>query len=171
MVWNYRNNVAAPAQTNSFNLASHTAYLESVIKTGTITSHVVFSKEEGREVLKQNGVTDDGWKTNLPCTTSGRFPDRENIPIERVMMGVRRPNGVLVNDDDKDGFGCTCLLGLWGLHSKRALTRCTHNSADGQYKVQGVNICPLCCFWNTNDVSMNNHVRKHYNMGLCCLED
>ena len=34
-----------------------------------------------------------------------------------------------------------------------------------------MNVCPMCRFWNTNDVTLNNHVRKHYNMGLCCPED
>ena len=87
------------------------------------------------------------------------------------MMVYRRPNGVIVKDGDKDGFKCTCLLGLWGLHSKRALIRCTHDSADGRYKLVGMNICPLCRFWNTNDVTLNNYMRKHYNMGLCCPED
>ena len=24
---------------------------------------------------------------------------------------------------------------------------------------------------NTNDISLNNHVWKHYNMGLCCPKD
>ena len=62
-------------------------------------------------------------------------------------------------------------MGLWGLHSERALTLCTHNSADGRYKLQSVNICPLCKYWNTNDISLNNHIRKHYNMGMCCPED
>ena len=86
-------------------------------------------------------------------------------------MVYRRPNGVLVKDDDKDGLGRTCLLGLWGLHSEWALTRCTHDSADRRSKVIGMNVCPICRFWNTNDVTLNNHVRKHYNMGLCFPED
>ena len=176
-VQNYRNNVASPDDMNCFNLASHEAYLDSVVATGGITSRVVFDQEGGRQYLEQKGVKDltlydNGWKIVLPRTVSGRFPDRTNTAIERVMMVYRRPNGVIVRDDDKDGFGRTCLLGLWGLHSERALIRCTHNTADGWgNKVHGVNVCPMCRFWNTNDVSLNNHVRKHYNMGLCCPED
>ena len=176
-VQNYRNNVASPDDTNCFNLASHEAYLDSVVATGGITSRVVFNQEGGRRYLQQRGVKDltlynNGWKLVLPRTLSGRFRDGTNTSIERVMMVYRRPNGVIVKDDDRDGFGRTCLLGLWGLHSERALIRCTHNTADGRGdKVVGVNVCPMCRFWNTNDVTLNNHVRKHYNMGLCCPED
>ena len=173
---NYRNNEALPTEMNCFNLASHKAYLDSVTGTRGVTSRVVFDQEGGRQYLKQKGVKDltlyeNGWKIPLLHTTSGRFHDGTNMAIERVMMVYRRPNGIVVKDDDKDGFGCTCLLGLWGLHSERALTRCTHNSTDGWYKVHGVNVCPVCRFWNTNDVTLNNHVQKHYNMGLCCPED
>ena len=176
-IQNYRNNVASPNDTNCFNLASHEAYLDSVVATGGITSRVVFDQEGGRRYLEQKGVKDftlynNGWKLVLPRTLSGRFPDGTNTAIERVMMVYRHPNGVIVRDDDKDGFGRTCLLGLWGLHSEWALIRCTHNTADGRgNKIHGVNVCPLCRFWNTNDVTLNNHVRKHYNMGLCCPED
>ena len=176
-VQNYRNNVASPDDTNCFNLASHEAYLDSVIATGGITSRVVFNQEGGRWYLQQRGVKDltlynNGCKLVLPRMVSGRFRDGTNTSIERVMMVYRRPNGVIVKDDDKDGFGHTCLLGLWGLHSERALIRCTHNTADGWGdKVVGVNVCPMCRFWNTNDTTLNNHVRKHYNMGLCCPED
>ena len=86
-------------------------------------------------------------------------------------MVYRRPNGMVIKDDDKDGFRCTCLMGLWGLHTEGALIRCTHDGTDGKSKTIGVNVCPMCRFWNTNDISLNNHMRKHYNMGLCCPED
>ena len=146
---NYRNNMALPSDTNCFNLVSHKAYLDSVVATQGITSSVVFDQEGGRRYLERKGVKDftlydNGWKIPLPRTVSGRFPDGTNTAIEKVMMVYRRPNGVIVKDDDKDGFGCTCLLGLWGLHSEWALTRCTHDSADGWSKVIGVNVCPIC---------------------------
>ena len=173
---NYRNNEAPPASIDGVNLDGHGPYLDAVIKTGGITSRVVFEKADGKEYLKGQGVKsfsryNDGWKTPLPRTTTGQFPDRANTAIEKVMLVYKRPNGAVVHDDDADGFGRTCLMGLWGLHSERALTRCTHNSTDGRYKLQSVNVCPLCKYWNTNDVSLNNHIRKHYNMGLCCPED
>ena len=167
---NYRSNVASPDDTGAVNLASHEAYLDSVVASQGITSHVVFEYENGKEYLKKQGVKDfreydNGWKIPFPRTMSGRFPDKANTTIDRVMMVYRRPNGAIVKDDDKDGFGRTCLMGLWGLHTEGALMRCTHFLADG------VNVCPVCRFWNTNDVTLNNHVRKHYNMGLCCPED
>ena len=173
---NYRSNEAPPASIDGVNLDGHGDYLDAVIKTGGITSRVVFGKAEGKEYLKGQGVKNfgrynDGWKTPLPRTTTGRFPDRANTAIEKVMLVYRRPNGAVVRDDDADGFGRTCLMGLWGLHSERAFTRCTHNSSMWRYKLQSVNVCPLCKYWNTNDISLNNHIRKHYNMGLCCPED
>ena len=172
----YRSNVASLDNTGTVNLASHEAYLDSVIASQGITSHVVFEYEPGMEYLKKQGVKDfseydDGWKTSFPRTMSGRFPDKANTTIGRVMMVYRRPNGAIVRDDDKDGFGRTCLMGLWGLHTEGALMRCTHFLADGHSKISGVNVCPVCRFWNTNDITLNNHVRKHYNMGLCCPED
>ena len=33
------------------------------------------------------------------------------------------------------------------------------------------NFCPLCAFWSTNNETLNNHVRKHYHMGLTCHAD
>ena len=173
---NYRSNVASPGDTGSVNLASHEAYLNLVTASQGITSRVVFDYANGKEYLKKKGVKDfkeydNGWKIPLPRTMSGRFPDGANTTIDRIMMVYRRPNGAIVKDDDKDGFGRTCLMGLWGLHTEGALVRCTHFLADGHAKISGVNVCPVCRFWNTNDVSLNNHVRKHYNMGLCCPED
>ena len=160
---NYHNNVALPSDTNCFNLANHKAYLDSVVATQGITSSIMFDQEGGRRYLERKGVKDftlynNGWKIPLPCTVSGQFPNGMNTTIEKVMMVYRHPNSVLVKDDDKDGFGHTCLLGLWGLHSEWALTWCTHDSADGRSKVIGMNVCPICRFWNTNDVTLNNHV-------------
>ena len=68
---NYRNNVALRSDTNCFNLASHKAYLDSVVATQGITSSVVFDQEGGRRYLEQKGVKDftlynNGWKIPLP---------------------------------------------------------------------------------------------------------
>ena len=102
---NYRSNEAPPASIDGVNLDGHGDYLDAVIKTGGITSRVVFGKAEGKEYLKGQGVKNfsrynDGWKTPLPRTTTGRFPDRANTAIERVMLVYRRPNGAVVRDDD-----------------------------------------------------------------------
>ena len=95
---NYRSNEVPPASIDSVNLDGHGDYLDTMIKTGGITSHVVFRKAEGKEYLKGQGVKNfgrynDGWKTPLPRTTTGRFPDRANTAIERVMLVYRCPNG------------------------------------------------------------------------------
>ena len=31
--------------------------------------------------------------------------------------------------------------------------------------------CPCCTFFSTNNETLNNHVRKHYGMGLTCWAD
>ena len=33
------------------------------------------------------------------------------------------------------------------------------------------NFCPMCAFWSMNNETLNNHVRKHYKMGLTCCSD
>ena len=93
---NYRNNEAPPASIDGVNLDGHGAYLDAVIKTGGITSRVVFEKADGKEYLKGQGVKsfsryNDGWKTPLPRTTTGRFPDRANTAIEKVMLVYTAP--------------------------------------------------------------------------------
>ena len=30
------------------------------------------------------------------------------------------------------------------------------------------NFCPMCAFWSMKNETLNNHVRKHYKMGLTC---
>ena len=68
---NYRNNEAPPASIDGVNLDGHGPYLDTVIRTGGITSRVVFGKADGKEYLKGQGVKsfshyNDGWKTPLP---------------------------------------------------------------------------------------------------------
>ena len=33
------------------------------------------------------------------------------------------------------------------------------------------NFCPLCMFWSMNNETLNNHIRKHYRMGMTCRTD
>ena len=33
------------------------------------------------------------------------------------------------------------------------------------------NFCPCCTFYSTNNETLNNHMRKHYGMGLTCCSD
>ena len=60
------------------------------------------------------------------------------------------------------------MMGLWDLHSSDALSRAKLQLASGQVVA---NYCPLCAFWSTNNETLNNHVRKHYKIGLTCQAD
>ena len=86
------------------------------------------------------------------------------------MVVVAHLNGQNITDDNPDGFGHTCLSGLWGLHTERALQRHRKSCADGVNKVL-VGFCPHCKFWATTDEALNNHIWKHYQMGMSCYHD
>ena len=86
------------------------------------------------------------------------------------MVVVARPSGQNIAGDNPDGFGYTCLIGLWGLHTEKALVRCCKTYMDG-VTVITAGFCPFCEFWTTNDCMLNNHIRKHYEMALSCYHD
>ena len=69
---------------------------------------------------------------------------------------------------DKDGFAHPCMMGLWDLHSNDALSQAKLQLKSG---LVDTNFCPMCAFWSTNNEMLNNHVRKHYKMGLTCRAD
>ena len=69
---------------------------------------------------------------------------------------------------DPDGFGCHGMMGLWDLHSSDALNRAKMQLPSSPVDV---NFCPCCAFWLTNNETLNNHVHKHYGMGLTCQAD
>ena len=60
-----------------------------------------------------------------------RFLDKEVVAIVYVMVTVARPNGQNIADNNPDSFGCMYLMGLWGLHTEKALQRCRKTCADG----------------------------------------
>ena len=80
----------------------------------------------------------------------------------------QRENGVNVKYSDPDGFGRPGTMGLWDLHSSDALNRVKMQLPSGPVDA---NFCPCCAFWSTNNETLNNHVRKHYGMGLTCRAD
>ena len=84
------------------------------------------------------------------------------------MLVCQRENGVNVKYSDSDGFGRPGTMGLWDLHSSDALSRANMQLPSGTIDA---NFCPLCSFWLTNNETLNNHVRKHYKMGLTCRAD
>ena len=84
------------------------------------------------------------------------------------MLVCQRENGVDVAYDNPDGFGHPGTMGLWDLHSSNALSWAKMQLASSRVDA---NFCPLCAFWSTNNKTLNNHVRKHYKMGLTCHSD
>ena len=59
-------------------------------------------------------------------------------------------------------------MGLWDLHSSDALNRAKMQLPSGSIDA---NFCPYCAFYSTNNKTLNNHVRKHYGMGLTYQSD
>ena len=82
------------------------------------------------------------------------------------MLICQRENGV--NVKYSDGFGHPGMMGLWDLHSSDALSRAKMQLPSGPVDT---NFCPCCAFWSTNNEILNNHVWKHYKMGLTCHAD
>ena len=82
-------------------------------------------------------------------------PDDKKVAIDQVMLVCQHPNGVDVTYVDKDDFGCSGMMGLWDLHSNDALNQAKLQLKSG---VVNANFCPLCTFWFTNNVTLNNHV-------------
>ena len=107
----------------------------------------------------------------LPTVPSSKwFPDKEVMVIVYIMVIVAHPSSQNIADDDPDGFGRTCLMGLWGLHTDKALQWCRKTCLDGVNRIM-VGFCPFYEYWTMNDSSLNNHVRKHYGMALACYHD
>ena len=81
------------------------------------------------------------------------------------MLVCQHENGVDVAYGNPDGFGCPGMMGLWDIHSSDALSWVKMQLASSRVDA---NFCPMCLFWSTNNETLNNHVRKHYKMGLTC---
>ena len=84
------------------------------------------------------------------------------------MLMCQYENGVDVAYGDLDGFGRPGTMGLWDLHSSNALSWAKMQLASSRVDA---NFCPMCLFWSTNNETLNNHVHKHYKMGLTCRAD
>ena len=61
-------------------------------------------------------------------------------------------------------------MGLWGIHTERAIQHYQMTCVDGVNKVL-VGFCLQCEFWITNDSALNNHVHNHYKMGMSCYHN
>ena len=167
----YRLNKIDPGDIASINTRDHSPYIEVAwADPGSVICKSVFSVAAYHAVLKRKGG--DIFQFDKEVGTmfkkglrGSRAPDTEKVAIDRVMLVCQRENGVNVKYSDSDRFGCPGMMGLWDLHSSDALSRAKMQLPSGAIDV---NFCPCCAFWSTNNDTLNNHVRKHYKMGLTC---
>ena len=171
----YRQNYLLEADQDTFNLKDHSKYLDIILTILGITQDVVFTLEAGQKYFaKKHKISTDLYNQGLlmPLPTvpgSKQFPDKVVMAIRYVMVIVARPSGQNIADDNPDGFGHTCLMGLWGLHTEKALVWCCKTCQDGVTRIVG--FCPFCKFLTMNDSLLNNHIRKHYGMVMSCYHD
>ena len=130
-------NYLTAVNQKTFNLKNHSKYLDIILARPGIMQDVVFTVEKGwayfakmRRVLID--LYDQGVLMPLPASPSSkRFPNREVMAVVYVMVIMARPRGQNIADNDPDGFGHTCLMGLWGLHTEKVLQRCHKTCSDG----------------------------------------
>ena len=170
----YRLNKIDPDDLASINTKDHSAYIEVArADPGSVIRKSVFSVAAYREVLKQKGGDVSRFDKEVGTMfkkgpRGSRAPDTEKVAIKRVMLVCQRENGVNVKYSDSDGFGGPGTMGLWDLHSSDALNRAKMQLPSSSVDA---NFCPCCAFFSTNNETLNNHVRKHYGMGLTCRAD
>ena len=170
----YRLNKIDPDDMASINTKDDSAYIKVVrADPGSVIRKSVFSIVAYREVLKRKGgdvyrfdkEVDTKFKKGLQ---GSRAPDTEKVAIKRVMLVCQCENGVNMKYSDSDGFGHPGTMGLWDLHSSDALNRAKMQLPSSSVDA---NFCPCCAFFSTNSETLNNHVCKHYGMGLTCQAD
>ena len=133
----YRRNYLAEVNQKTFNLKNHSKYLDIILSKPGITQDVVFTVEGGRAYFAEKrkvplNLYNQGVLMPLPAVPGSKwFPDKEVMAIVYVMVIVACPNSQNIADNDPDDFGCTCLMGLWGLHIEKALQQCHKTCADG----------------------------------------
>ena len=172
----YRRHYLIVVDRKTFNLKNHSKYLDIILVMPGITQDVVFTVEKWRVYFAEmhkvpTNPYDQGVLMPLPASPGSKwFLDKEVVAIIYIMVIVACPNGQNIADNDPDGFGCTCLMGLWGLHTEKVLQQCRKTCSDGVNQIK-VGFCPFCEFWMMNDSALNNHVRKHYGMAMSCYQD
>ena len=117
---------------------------------------------KGGDTSKFDKEVGDAFKKSVK---GSRAPSTEKVAIDQIMLICQRENGVDVAYGNPDGFGHPGTMDLWDLHSSDALSQAKMQLARGRVDA---NFCPMCLFWSTNNETLNNHVRKHYKMGLTC---
>ena len=171
----YCRNYLSETDKMSFNPKDHSKYLDIILAQPSIARDVVFTKEAGCLYFQKCKILttlyDQGLLLPLPTAPGSQwFPDKEVVAVAYIMVIVAHPNGQNITDDDPDRFGHTCLMGLWGLHTEKALQRCHKTCADRINKVLAA-FCLFCEYWTTNDSVLNNHVCKHYGMAMSCYNN
>ena len=167
----YCTNKIDPTNLASINTRDHITYLEVAwADPGSVIRKSVFSVAAYRATLKEQGGNTSKFNkevgTNFKKGAKGSWaPDSEKVPIDRVMLVCQRENGVDIAYSDPDGFGRPGTMGLWDLHSMNTLSWAKMQLQSG---LLDANFCPLCLFWSTNNETLNNHICKHYRMGLTC---
>ena len=168
----YRTNKIAPADIASINTRDHSTYLEVVwADPSLVIRKSVFSMAAYCETLQLQGGDTSKFKvgTNFKKSAKGsRAPDSEKVTMDWVMLVCQRENGIDMAYSNLEGFGCPGTMGLWDLHSTDTLSRVKMQLPSS---LVDTNFCPLCTFWSTNNETLNNHIRKHYRMGLTCRAD
>ena len=158
----------------SINTKDHSAYIEVAwADPGSVIRKSMFSVAAYRAVLKQKGGDisqfDKEVESMFKKGPQGSWaPDATKVPIRQVMLVCQCKNGVNLKYSDSDGFGHPGMMGLWDLHSSDALNQVKMQLPSGPVDA---NFCPCCAFYLTNNKTLNNHVRKHYGMGLTCRSD
>ena len=170
----YRRNKIDPSDMASINTKDHSTYIEvAQADPGSVIRKSVFSIAAYREVLNQKG----GDVSQFDKEVESMFkkgpwgswtPDATKVPIKRVMLVCQRENGINVKYSNSDGFGHPGTMGLWDLHSSDTLNRAKMQLPSSSIDT---NFCPCCTFYSTNNETLNNHVYKHYGMGLTFHSD
>ena len=106
----YHCSYISPTNSATFSLKSQVRYLEIILGTHSITSDMVFSKEDGQKYFQSRNILlnkyDQGLLKPMPvCHVC--FQEKEISPIDRIMVVVTCPNGENITDNDPDGFGHT----------------------------------------------------------------
>ena len=158
----------------SINTKDHSAYIKvAAADPGSVILKSVFSVVAYREVLKQKGGDVSQFDKEVESMfkkgpRGSQAPDATKVPIRWVMLICQCENGINVKYSDSDGFGRPGTMGLWDLHSSDALNWAKMQLPSGSIDA---NFCPCCAFYSTNNETLNNHVHKHYGMGLTCRSD
>ena len=163
-----------PADLSTINTKDHSAYIDiAKVHPGTVVKKSVFSIAAYRQVLRLKGGDTSKFDREVGAAfkksaKGSQVPDTEKVAIDQIMLMCQCENGVNMAYSNPDGFGWPGMMGLWNLHSSNALSQAKMQLASGQVDA---NFCPMCPVWAMNNETLNNHVCKHYKMGLTCHSD